>query len=72
MFEDLQEGYLYLNINPKYATCAKIRITKGQEAIRSEEVEDYLKGGKNISYTLKDFPNKKSIHFDMAFHTISV
>jgi hypothetical protein len=48
-----------------------MRITKGQEAIGSEEVEDYLKGGKDISYILKDFPNKKSIHFDMAFHTIS-
>ncbi len=49
-----------------------MRITKGQEAIGNEEVYDHLKGGKDISYILKDFPNKKSVHFDMAFHTISV
>jgi hypothetical protein len=49
-----------------------MRVTKVKSIIETEEVEDFLKGGKPVSYEIKDYPNNKNVHFDMAFHSLSI
>lgn len=64
----MKEGYIYFLINPKYKSCANIRVTKGPKSIGADYINDFIKGNKKITYDIQDVPNNKDFRFDMSLH----
>lgn len=68
VFDEVKEGYIYIIVNPKYRSCANIRVTKGPKSIGNDYINDFIKGNKKVSYDILDVPNDKNFRFDVSFH----
>ena len=68
VFDEVKQGYIYFIVNPKYKSCANIRVTKGPKAVGTDFISDFVKGNKKVVYDIPDAPSNKDFRFDVSFH----